>query len=254
MLECTTVRRILREAEGLALATPDRLDIDRHLLDCSECRAWQEAERAWRQALQEKLAEVETPLAVKEELFAALAGARGGLDLGRQRRRLAAAIAGLGLLATVLGALWWWHEASRGSLLVAALTEDHLLYATRPTPAEFRSPEPEAVAAWLAGRVDFAVPVPPLSGAALLGGRLCTIADRRAALWLYESGGRRVSLFQMSAERLALGRLRAMTRGGRLYRCGHRKGMSVLAWTERGVLFALVSDLPEDDMLRLLRS
>ena len=254
MIDCRSARCILRQAGGPARPTAEWVAAQQHLGHCRDCQGWQEAEREWREALQEKLPRISAPLSLRERLFAALAQARVGTDLRGQRRRWAAAVLALCLLTVALGSLWWWRERSRGGFLVAALAEDHLLYAGRPAPAEVASDDPVVVAQWLADRLDFAVPVPGLRGAGLLGGRLCTLADRRVALWLYQSGDRRVSLFQMPAEGLPLSSLRIMTADGQRFRCAHRKGVSVLAWTERDLLFVLVSDLPETDLIRLARS
>ena len=254
MIDCETARRALIEQRGPAAASAEQAEARPHLRSCQDCREWQQRNDAWRAALKEKLPGLEPPLAVKERLFAALAHARAGADLRLQRRRWTLAFAALAFAGLGLGGFFWWREATRDGILVAALTEDHLLYDSNPSPAEFASPDPLAVARWFAGKVDFAVSPPPLAGGELLGGRLCTLADRRAALWIYARDGARLSLFQMPAGGLPLGRMRSMTVGGRRYLCAHRKGLSVLAWTERDVLFALVSALPEDDMLRLVRS
>lgn len=253
-MECASARRLVREMAGPAAPTADLAAAQQHVRQCAACQSWRSAEQEWCSALREKLPRLDTPLPVKERLFTALARGRLGAELRRQRWRWSAAVAVLCLVGVFVGALWWRHEAAASDFLVAALAEDHLLYAARPDPAEVASDDPAEVARWLAGKLDFAVPAPGLRGTELLGGRLCTLADRRVALWLYQSGGRRVSLFQMPAEGLPLSSLRIMTADGRRFRCAHRKGVSVLAWTERDLLFALVSDLPENELIRLARS
>ena len=250
-MDCASTRRILMDVAGPAEPAGDLAAAQEHWRSCHGCQAWREREILWRSALKEALPAIDAPLAVKERVFAGLAQVRAGATLGRQRRRFFAAAAALALLGLTAGGLWWRHEETRDGLLVASLAEDHLLYAPSPAPAEFSSGDPGAVARWFAGRVDFAVAVPGISGAELLGGRLCTLADRRAALSLYERGGKRLSLFQMPARGLPFGPMRIMTVGSRQYRCGHRKGISVLAWIDRDLLFALVSDLPEEEMLRI---
>ncbi len=254
MIDCSSARRTLREAGTPAASSAELAAARRHWRDCDDCRAWEEADRDWRAALRDKISGLRTPAPVKERIFAALAGARVSVDLRRQRRQWLAAVVVLALLGASVGGLWWSHESRRDGYLVAALTEDHLLYATHPAPAEFASADPAAVAEWFASRLDFGVAAPPIQDAELVGGRLCTLADRRVALWLYRKGLTRLSLFQMPAQGLYLGAMRRMQVNGRRYRCGHRKGVSVLAWTERGVLYALVSDLPEEEMLRIVRS
>ncbi len=252
-MDCRAARGILRDARGPQITSGVLSEALRHLESCEACRTWHAAERGWRETLRDRLPAIETPLPVKERLFASLGEARVGGVIRRQRRRWISALALVTLLLASLGGLWWWREVHRDGFLAAALAEDHLLYAARPDPAEFRSKDPSAVSNWFSGHVDFAVGPMSLPGTELLGGRLCTLADRRAALWLYRSGDRRVSLFQMQAQGLPLGSFRRMTDSGRPYLCSHRKGVSVLAWTRRDVLFALVSDLPEDDLLRLAR-
>ncbi len=252
-MECLAARRMLRDVRGPQAASSVMSEAFRHLNRCEACRAWDEAERGWRETLRDRLPAIETPLHVRERLFASLGEARVGAVIRRQRGRWASALALVTVLFASLGGLWWWREVHHDGFLAAALAEDHLLYAARPDPAEYRSNDPAAVSSWFAERVDFAVGPMSLPSAELLGGRLCTLADRRAALWLYRSGDRRVSLFQMQAQGLPLGSFRRMTVAGRSYLCGRRKGVSVLAWTSRDVLFALVSDLPEGDLLRLVR-
>jgi len=253
-MDCLTTRSLLGASPAPTEFSREIEAAHRHLRACAACRAWQDAGRDWRRALREGLPPVEAPLPVRERLFATLARARAGVDLRAQRRRLTAAMLVMGLASGSLAALFFWREATRDGSFVRSLAEDHLLYASNPVPAEFVSQDPIAVARWFAARVDFAVPPPDLRDGDLLGGRLCTLADRRVALWLWRSGDRRVSLFQMPAGGLALGRLRAMEVGSRRFLCGHHKGVGVLAWTERDLLYALVSDLPEEAMLRMVRS
>ena len=252
-MDCATARRVLREAGAPTEPTVALVEAQQHRRACPSCEAWEEAGSEWRAALSEKLPPLRVPLGAKERLFAALGRARAGNDRRRPHGRLASALVLVTFLGTMAAGLWWWREATGNGILVAALTEDHLLYAAHLSPAEFLSSDPDAVARWFAGRVDFAVAAPRIPGAELIGGRLCTLADRRAALSFYEHGGRRVSLYQVHAEGLPLAALRPMTVEGRRYLCAHRKGVSVLAWTDRDVLYALVSDLPENDMLRLAR-
>jgi len=252
-MDCAAARRLLREVGGPAGPGGELAEARAHARGCPRCQEWQEAEVSWRAALRQALSRIETPLRIKERVFSSLAGARVGAALRKQRRRWTAAVLVLTLAGSAAAGVWFWRERARDGLLVAALAEDHLLYAARSAPAEFTSSDPGAVARWFSEKVDFAVAAPAIPGADLLGGRLCTLADRRATLWLYSRGDRRLSLFQMAAQGLPLGSMRVMRAERGRFRCGHRKGVSVLAWVERDVLFALVSDLPEEEMLRLAR-
>ncbi len=253
-MTCDTARRTIIEGGSPAFLSRELREAQRHLQDCATCQEWREDEHAWRAALREKLPTDETPYRVKERLFAALAEARVG-SVGKSRsRRSVLAVLVASCLVIALGGFVVWRQASHDGLIVATLSEDHLLYSSDSDPAEFSSPEPKMVAEWLSDRVEFAITVPQLPGARLLGGRLSTLADRRMAVTFYEIAGRRLSFFQMPAQGLATRSLRRMNLNGREFRCGHRKGVEVMTWTNRDVLFALVADLPEEDLLRLAGS
>jgi anti-sigma factor RsiW len=189
-------------------------------------------------------------------VFAALSRARFETAIRRLRRRWMTGVAALAVLVLGLAVVWGWREARSDGGLSAAVVEDHLLYASRAAPAEFASADPAALADWFASRLDFAVRVPAIPGTTLLGGRLCSLTDRRAAVSFYRGeGGERMSLFQMTAENVQLGALRRMEGGrNRNLRCATRKGVSVLVWSDRGVLFALASEIGEDQLVRLAAS
>lgn len=253
MMDCQSARRILSDIHSPSAPNMQVSEALEHRRHCGPCQAWEESERAWREALREKISSHDTPVAVKERVLTAVARARAEVELKRQRRWWRTVVAALVLLGGSLGLFWWWREPSRSDTLAVSLAESHLLYASHPAPVEFASDNPPSLQDWLAHRVDFAVKVPPLNGAVLLGGRLCTLGDRRVAMVIYQSGERRLSLFQMPNRGLALAPMRQMTVQGRNYRCGHHKGVEVVTWQDRGVLFALASDLPEEDLLRLTR-
>ncbi len=250
-MDCGSARRVLRESEPVAIVSPELAGARAHEHRCPHCQKWRRGETEWRAALREKLLLPSTPAELKERIFDGVARARVGEESRRRRLFRTSAIAALILIGLSLAGAWWWRDTRRDGLLLAALTEDHLLYATHPSPVEFLSADPAAVGDWFASRLQFAVHVPAFRGSALLGGRLCTLADRRVALCLYDVSGRRMSLFQMPAEGLPLGSLRTMSVAGRQFQCGDRKGVSVLVWKDREILFALVSSLTQEEMLRL---
>lgn len=252
MMGCNEARRILRETRGLAAVTDDVAAARLHVEGCVSCRKTAEAESSWRAALKAKLPPLEAPVEIKERVLAGLSRARYERALQSQWRRWMTAVASSVVLAMALAAGWWWMEGRADGELAATLVEDHLLFAQSPAPAEFSSADPTLVANWLAARVDFAVRAPALPGSTLLGGRLCRLADRRVAVSFHQDeGGSRVSLFQMSAEDLDLGSMRRMQAGEKDLRCGQRKGVSVMVWTDRGVLLALVSEIREERLVQM---
>jgi anti-sigma factor RsiW len=252
MRSCEEARRVLRETAGLAALTAEAAAARLHVETCDACRQRDDAESAWRAALKAKLPPVEASVAIKERVLAAVSQARYEKALRRQRRSWMTALAAVVVMAGVLAAGWWWRQDGPAGHLAETLAEDHLLFAQSPAPAEFSSGDADQVARWLAARVDFAVRPPALAGSTLLGGRLCRLADRRVAVSFHQDdAGGRVTLFQMAADGLDLSSLRKMEGAGKNLRCGHHKGLSVVAWTDRGVLRALVSDIREERLVQM---
>ena len=108
------------------------------------------------------------------------------------------------LILVVVGlASWWWqqHGAESGPEAIAqALVADHIHYLQELDALEIASADPTTIAEWFHERVPFPVQIPHLHEGRLLGGRLCTLLGRKAALVLYERGGKRLSLFTLAAD------------------------------------------------------
>lgn len=108
------------------------------------------------------------------------------------------------LILVVVGlASWWWQQhgaQSRHEEITQALVADHIHYLQEPGALEITSADPTTVAEWFHQRVPFPVQIPRLHDGRLLGGRLCTLLGRKAALVLYERGGKRLSLFTLAAD------------------------------------------------------
>jgi hypothetical protein len=97
------------------------------------------------------------------------------------RRRLrssaiwvAAAAAVAGVIALGVGRPW------RANDLLAQLVGDHVLITLNEAkPLEVRDRDAGAIERWFGGKVDFALRLPRLDGANVVGGRVCNFAGRR---------------------------------------------------------------------------
>jgi len=79
--------------------------------------------------------------------------------------------------------------------VVDALVADHLHFLEEPSAVEIGSSDPDRLAAALEEEVGFPIAIPRLKGAALLGGRRCSLWGQKVALAFYEAHGKRLSLF-----------------------------------------------------------
>ena len=124
--------------------------------------------------------------------------------------------------------------------LEQSLIHDYLEYAANPNPAEYATADAEILSRWFAGHLPFAVEVPKLRDAQLLGGRRCRLREFSAALALYETGGRRISLFVLPPE-AGFGELPCRRT---------ERGVNVIVIERRGLKYAFVGDVPAERLQR----
>jgi anti-sigma factor RsiW len=182
------------------LVAGDELALRRHLDVCAICAATVESLLALKDAVAASAELRPVPHTLRERL-AALARLSG------RARRLR--VAGVGLLAAAVvlavavagdrgghvPASWLRVPPGGPDTVSEALVVDHLHFLQEPSALAIASNDPERVAAALGAQVGFPVVVPRLKGAALLGGRLCTLWGQKVALTFYETRGKRLSLF-----------------------------------------------------------
>lgn len=165
-------------------ATPDEASLAReHLQRCGSCAASAEAFEELGAAMR-ALPEEGVPPRVRRRATA----------LGPRRSWRRAASGALALAAASLVVLAWpGHRA--GTALGDELEAHHLKAFSRASPCEFESSDPAAVAAWLAANVGYAVAVPAVPGAKLLGARRCRLRGGLTASVLYRRGDEALTLF-----------------------------------------------------------
>ncbi len=165
-------------------------------------------------------------------------------------RRLAAAAAALLLLAGGAGSGWWLHErlrpvSAQAQSFVADAMAAHLVYAVEVRhPVEVGAGEAAHLVTWLSHRLGRPLTAPDLSaeGFELIGGRLLPASTGPAAQLMYQdASGRRLTLYA-----------RAATEPGETaFRIVHDGKLTALHWREPDTAWALLGELPQDELLRL---
>jgi len=117
--------------------------------------------------------------------------------------------------------------------------------------SEIRSSRFEQVEAWFAGKVDFAVQAPRFEQSELLGGRLCYLDGKKGAWLFYRKQGALLSFFIFDGTDITVAHLRRRASGEQKFGLGVAKGQRFILWKDQGLVYALVSDLREDDLVRL---
>jgi hypothetical protein len=172
---------------------------------------------------------------------------------GRPRRRrilvAALAVAAVAVVTVVLLAVPSEPTGvERAHRTTEALVADHLEYAHRNDRLQVASMSRSEVERWFESEVQLAVRLPELDGARLLGGRHCQVAGRSAALAFYDRGGEPVSVFVFPSRGEDWSDMHEIAgRSGKRTCRHHDRGVGLLVWEERGLIYAVASalDAPE---------
>ncbi|WP_375765269.1 zf-HC2 domain-containing protein [Archangium gephyra] len=168
----------------------ERQAVELHLSRCAGCTREAARYAPLREALRaQAAAETHVPSQLTERVSRLVPRSRPAF----RQRRLAAGLAAA--LASV-GVLWTSWPSGMNDALAMDLERHHLKAFSRTTPCEFESSDPAEVKAWVERELGYAVEVPVVPGATLLGARRCRLHGQLSASLLYRyEGGKAMTLF-----------------------------------------------------------
>jgi len=140
----------------------------------------------------------------------------------------------------------------------APLVDDGIALHRRGLPLDYAASDVGSVQQWLQGRLDFAARVPRFrQGPALQGVRLSELRSRSAAALSYAvpqaSGGRLTLLIVDDPDDVdPPGSVRRLE--GRQVWLSRSRGYNVVSWWTNEIVYSLISDLDETDVLQLVQA
>jgi anti-sigma factor RsiW len=144
-----------------------------------------------------------------------------------------------------------------GAGMFPSVLEDIASRHARDLPVEVRASQPDQVENFFRGRLD--IPVRPVAfrgvHAQLVGARISNVRDHMAAALFYDVAGRRVTVFVFDASLLpkqpAGPVFRTMVNNQPVF-VGNAHGYTVAFSEHDGVGYAVASDLPPQDTIRIV--
>lgn len=245
-LRCAGISRFVDTYLDGEFGEGDRAEFEAHLSECDACRHKVRAQADWKAAIKAAAPREPAPAALRNRVQRSLAReARPMLTWRQWATRAMPAAAAVGLVATFMVSRVQW------SPVAADVVAKH----QRQLPIEV-SGAPEQVKKWYSGKVDFPVRVPQFRDvqAALRGGRLASIGDKQAAYLVYDVHGDKVSVFIFDASELPIEARRKAVVGNREVYFDQEHGYNVALFRDRGVGYAIASDLDQDQMMKLVSS
>ncbi|MBI4608797.1 MAG: zf-HC2 domain-containing protein [Candidatus Rokubacteria bacterium] len=231
--------------------------LEAHVRGCEGCRLYVEAETATKTLIAAAYA---NPVEVDE----LRAGIRARLELitfpkprwspVRVPRLAWGALAAVLVVAVAVSYLMLRpHAPVEASPLVRAAVTDHVECMLGRLPLEVTTTDQEEVGRWLRGRLARPVALPGLAprGEAKMSTRWARLARAEGAQILVDRGGRMHSLFIMPVREVSGALGQPVVRAGREFFVNHIEGYTVVFWRQGDLLYCLVSDGMEGEVLGL---
>jgi anti-sigma factor RsiW len=260
--ECGDVERLLEPYLDGEFGDDDRASLETHLSACTGCRDVAASAMAFRSALRARLREAfapgvphaTAPDALRRRISAAL-------DSEAERpaawwRRILSPLPVAAMAACVAGVL----VVFAGHRATDPMVEEAVRKHARDLPLELSTASiaPEVIPGILASKLDFN-PKPPAfrgEGVKLVGARLAQLRDWPAAYMRYETPrGGRLGLFIIDdPKRRVADEGRAVKAGAETIWVMNMRGYNVAVWRRNEIVYSLVSDLDEADLVRLVET
>jgi len=258
-MECGEARKVIYLTSGIEPFTSELVEAKRHINQCAECTKFIREEEALENLIRERAPREKAPASLRENILAEIAKRyeqKSSSRLysifrsGRIARITPPALIGV-FLILVTSSIFYFVSLNQGhQSLASLLAEDHIT--NIPEAAQILSSEPMSVEDWFRGKVDFVVKIPELQGATLRGGRLCRIKNHRIALLFYEKDRKPISLFVMDDSLVDLPSIGKVEIHGEKLHYQSEKGCNLIFWREQGVVYALVSDMRQEELMHLI--
>ncbi len=257
-MDCRELERSLEPYLDGELEARELAESDAHLVRCARCRALLEERSHTRALVRARLREAMGPGGAAGRAPEALR-ARISEALERERRspwrRAFSPVSMAALAACAAGALVVLVSHSGPDPLVEEAVRKH----ARDLPLEVSADAvaADAIPAMLASKLDF-YPRPPrfqAPGLSLVGARLSSINARPAAYMRYRTPHGGMGLFIIDDPAGEVGNVgRAVKAGPATVRVMNSRGYNVAVWRQREIVYSLVADLDEGDLVKLVET
>jgi anti-sigma factor RsiW len=258
MKKCEDIRERLTLYLDNELQGDERAAVEAHIQSCQSCAAFVEKELAFLNAIRGT-----GPLHVgTPELKMKVAGIVNGSSAAPRevslRRKWIMPIAAAVLVLLLPVVVWRLvrqntRPANGGPSAFALMAaESHLRHTRGQLPLEMESKSPQDISAWFANKVNFNLKLPSYQESSgqeklytLEGARLVGYQNDYAAYVAYRMKDRPISLVITSASVARPAGGEQIASRGLRFHFNALDGLKVITWSDRGLTYALVSDLDE---------
>jgi mycothiol system anti-sigma-R factor len=242
-LRCAGIQRFVDCYLDGEFAESDRGEFEGHLAECESCRAKVRTQAEWKKEIKAAGPHEQAPAALRNRIKRSIAKETQPAQMSWRKWavRVMPVAAASGMLLTLIVSKVQWSP-------VAA---DVIAKHQRQLPMEVAGGA-DQVKKWYADKVNFPVRPLDLPHAALRGGRLTNIGDKQAAYLVYDFNGDKVSVFIFDPSDLPMEAQRKTVVKNREVYLDQERGYNVALFRDRGLGYAIASDLDSDKMIQLV--
>ena len=262
MLKCEDIRGRLTLYLDNELQGEERGMVEEHLSDCEACAAIFTRELNFLNAVRESAPLHVAPPELRAKVQKIVSGGGAAMPEKRPRRasRVSWLVAAAAVLLLLLLPLLVWRAfrqsttpASRAPSSFALIAADtHLRHMRGQLPLEVETGNPQQISSWFMNKVNFSVKLPNYQESSgqdklytLEGARLVYYQNEYAAYVAYKMKERPISLVITSDSVARPSGGEEIQARGLTFHYNAIDGLKVLTWSDRGLTYALVSDLEE---------
>ncbi|MGB7291361.1 MAG: hypothetical protein WBD99_04230 [Thermodesulfobacteriota bacterium] len=236
------------------LSSIETAEAKEHLLGCMRCKAFLERDKGITNLLFEKAPIIKAPESLRKRVFREIEKPSYRMKFANMFRysRKTTYTAAVSITVILLFVVARYIDENQEPLQIAnEIAKHHINYLQSSNLIDISSSEAKEVESWFRHKVGFLVKVPELSGTKLIGGRLCGIFQKPVAVLVYKDQGQVLSLFVVDQPNLDISSMDMVDIDGKKLCRGYGKGVNLVLWKERGLVYALVCGMSEMELLRL---
>lgn len=257
MTNCESIRERLTLYLDNELQDDERATIEEHVESCSSCASFVEKELTFLNAIRTSSPQHTASPELRTKVSAIL---RESPVVRQNSRRLSWLLPVAAALLVLLLPIVIWRVVRDGdhpengvpSAFATKAAESHLKHIRGQLPLEVESSSPQEISEWFTNKVNFNVKLPSYqetSGQEILytleGARLVNYQNDYAAYVSYHMKDRQISLVITSELSARPSGGEEIASRGLTFHYNAIDGLKVITWSDRGLTYALVSDLEE---------
>ncbi|MEX1137748.1 MAG: DUF4367 domain-containing protein [Bacteroidota bacterium] len=262
-MNCLQARTILLQvSDGTPASSAEGLAASHHAAGCQDCRLFFAQEKKFSSAMQKRFPRRHAPPRLRESVLQGVANERKKAEVRstpfRTRFRLRESVLGAIALAATLLLLTLFFLSRQDEVgwtesVLNLFIQDHLAMKLKEHPLDVETSDNDRLQRWLAARVDFNVTVPRPAALTLKGGHLCLIGGKRSVSLSFEKDAVPLTLYMIDQKGADLAGLKrvSIVSGNSVF-LYDSKGCNILLWQQRGLVYALISDLSEEELVAIV--